>query len=526
MTRVPSNDRRPAQRHDARTRVPLFLSLLLIAGCALAAYWVTAASGGAPPALPIRTTAEPESSEALVAARRIHVPLSPMAHDVQALGDRRSPSARSWDGLRVRLPASLPPPVRLPSVPITVPFEPGHFADYDTGLDEFDLDEAFEEGTGTVPLLWIEGEEDAWLTPGFRVADFASRDGSTLARISYRLVDGLERLRQEAGSLGIISGYRNSAHNAAVGGVAHSQHLEGKAADVWSAHHAPLDLARLALQTLGCEIGLGLGPRSLHVDVRGELVTWTYPGAAMPNAAFDAWALAHCGLPVPEELAQLAAEAWLSDPAAGADTLTADASPTDLLAHYHASVVEAARTGYDLQGPGAVVLDLRAGVPPSSYLPPSTLRYVPAYAPEAADLGVGALIDWRERGRQHAYFVYAVLTPGAPPAVGVSSYAAPRAAPVEESASALASGEQPEAEPAAAWTIVVASRAERAQAEAAASRYRAVLDANGHPVAVRYDDDSARYRVTAGRFPTPDAAERVLTALGPELPSDAWVYQR
>ena len=513
----------------ARTisRLSLAISLLLIASCAFAAFWVTSVPGGPTPASPAFTELPGVPAEPTV--RRIYVPLSPLAQaDVEAVGGVRT---RPGDWLRMDLPSTLPPAVRIPSLPITVPLRPGFFADEGSGFDQFAFsDELGDFADGALPLLWIEGEEDAWLTPNFRVADFASRDGGSTARISYRLVEGLERLRDAAGSLGIISGYRNVAHNAAVGGVAHSQHLEGKAADVWSADQTPLDLARLALQTLGCNVGLGLGPRSLHIDVRGELLTWAYPGAAMPNAAFDAWALAQCGLPVPPDLAQKAAESWLTDSVvAGLDTLYDDASPTDLLARYHNYVMEAARAGYDLEGPGAVVLDLSAGVPPSSYLPPSYLRYVPASDPEAARLGVSSLIDWRERGRQRTYFVYAVLTPARAPAVGVSSFAAVERAPASEPASALSAGEPSPPLPTTAsigetWTIVIASHLSPNQAEVSAARYRGALD--GYLVSVVHDRAASRYRVTAGQFRTSSAAENALSQLGGKVPSDAWVYRR
>lgn len=522
---MPSSD-----RHRAPSRRSLAISVVLIASCAFAAFWVSTVPGGPPlPAMP--SLAAPHSDDAAARpARRLYVPLSPLAQtDVQAVGGTRT---RPGDWLRMELPPTLPPSVRIPSLPITIPLRPGFFADEGSGYDQFHLGDEFEgSADGALPLLWIAGEEDAWLTPNFRVADFASRDGGTTARISYRLVEGLERLRTVAGSLGIISGYRNVAHNAAVGGVAHSQHLEGKAADVWSADQTPLDLARLALQTLGCQIGLGLGPRSLHIDVRGDLLTWTYPGAAMPNAAFDAWALAQCGLEVPPELAQQAAEAWLDDAFVTAlDTLYDDASPADLLARYHTSVMEAARAGYDLEGPGAIVLDLSAGVPPSNYLPPSYLRYVRAGTPEATSLGVASLIAWRERGQQRTYFVYAVLTPAAAPAVGVSSFVAIERAPAAAPPSALGADEASPPPSTASigetWTVVVASHLSPNQAEASAEQYRAALSGEGYLVAVTHDRAANRYRVTAGQFRTSAAAQSALDRLGGKVPSDAWVYRR
>lgn len=512
-------------------RLALIVSAGLVGCCAAAAFWITTLTGppaGAP--LSFQRAGSPAAVAETASTRtNLYLPLSPLVqHDVQAVGGT---SPRPGDGLRIRLPATLPPAHRIPSLPITVPLRPGFFADTGSGYDEFALDEVNSTPDGTLPLLWVEGEEDTWLTPNFRIADFVSRDGDATARISYRLVDGLERLRDQAGSLGILSGYRNTAHNAAVGGVAHSKHLEGKAADIWSADQDPLDLARLALQTIGCEIGLGLGPRSLHVDVRGELTTWAYPGAAMPDAAFDAWALAQCGLPVPAELAREAAISWLAESTvAGLDTLYDDASPTDLLARFHADVIEAARAGYDLEGPGAVILDLRAGVPPTAYLPPDAVRYVPAASPEAGTLGVSSLIAWRERGRQRTYFVYAVLTPSAAPAVGVSSFtslqSAPEPAPEPVTAGPPAPATSRAAPLGGAWTVVVASHVVSGEARSSAARYEATLREEDHVIDVVHDTAAERYRVTVGQFRTSAAAQNAIDRLGDKVPSDAWVYRR
>src|SRR5690606_18506420 len=77
----------------------------------------------------------------------------------------------------------------------------------------------YSDPTGIgLPLLRVFGYEDAPLSPHFRVRDFAPHDGAPLARISPRLVQGLERLRQSVGPFYVISGYRHAAYNAAVGG--------------------------------------------------------------------------------------------------------------------------------------------------------------------------------------------------------------------------------------------------------------------------------------------------------------------
>jgi len=52
-------------------------------------------------------------------------------------------------------------------------------------------------------------------------------------QIDSRLLEGLEILRSLAGRPMLVhAGYRRARHNQAVGGVSHSEHLEGLAADV------------------------------------------------------------------------------------------------------------------------------------------------------------------------------------------------------------------------------------------------------------------------------------------------------
>src|SRR5690606_35696927 len=137
-------------------------------------------------------------------------------------------------------------------------------------------------GQGAVPLVEVAGRWDEPLGHGFRVRDFASRDGAPYARIAGELVAAMDLLRARAGSLVVISGYRHRAYNDLLErSAAGSQHIAGRAADVWSGTKTPLQLAGLALETLGCGVGLGLGANTLHVDLRGYLASWAYPGAAL-----------------------------------------------------------------------------------------------------------------------------------------------------------------------------------------------------------------------------------------------------
>jgi uncharacterized protein YcbK (DUF882 family) len=103
------------------------------------------------------------------------------------------------------------------------------------------------------------------------------------------LVDGLQRMREILGRpiwcvrrtpnglyYAAGSGCRCVAHNRHVGGSPNSQHLFGKAADIWG--HSPHILRAVALQVPQFEAGgIGYYPTRgfLHVDVRKTRSRWT-----------------------------------------------------------------------------------------------------------------------------------------------------------------------------------------------------------------------------------------------------------
>jgi zinc D-Ala-D-Ala carboxypeptidase len=85
------------------------------------------------------------------------------------------------------------------------------------------------------------------------------------------LAEHLEQYRHVGAGypLHINDAKRCPAENARVGGVAHSQHLECRAADVSSDHHAPGQLAMLAAEVPAFEAGgIGTYPTFAHVDYR------------------------------------------------------------------------------------------------------------------------------------------------------------------------------------------------------------------------------------------------------------------
>lgn len=120
-------------------------------------------------------------------------------------------------------------------------------------------------------------------SPGFAYREFASK-GNGEIRVERDLIMGLERLRDvSGGSILILSGYRDAAHNVSIGGAKNSQHLYGRAADVMFTA-ARLDMP--TVRSLQVFSGIGYSPSRgnlvEHVDVRPNVsparpTVWTYP---------------------------------------------------------------------------------------------------------------------------------------------------------------------------------------------------------------------------------------------------------
>lgn len=89
------------------------------------------------------------------------------------------------------------------------------------------------------------------------------------------LAKTLDVIREKVGGPVRITpngGYRNEAHNEYVGGVAKSQHVQGRAADLWTAKMSADDLHDLILDLYNEGLlpglsGLGAYPTFTHVDV-------------------------------------------------------------------------------------------------------------------------------------------------------------------------------------------------------------------------------------------------------------------
>jgi uncharacterized protein YcbK (DUF882 family) len=115
------------------------------------------------------------------------------------------------------------------------------------------------------------------LSAHFSTAEFACKDCGRCS-ISGELIASLEILRSMAGDIPVIvdAGYRCPEHNAAVGGVSKSQHLNGTAADIRIPPLTVKEMYAAALRVPSFANG-GIGVYDdgfIHVDVRGTVARW------------------------------------------------------------------------------------------------------------------------------------------------------------------------------------------------------------------------------------------------------------
>ncbi len=224
--------------------------------------------------------------------------------------------------------------VRTVTYPSGARFDAVSPSEVDDGVDYSDPSAA----DGSVPLIRVEGRLTERLSPNFQVQEFArtrTQGGQVrtfrYARISPDLVERLQRLRNRLGRPLIInSGYRYPELNQAVGGAARSRHQAGQAVDIRSEGVSALRLAELALEEMGCDIGIGLGQHSIHVDVRGTLASWAYEGAEMSESEFDAWVQQQCAGRTARDVSHARVPAEAAPMIVGPDTYdrTSDDPPT------------------------------------------------------------------------------------------------------------------------------------------------------------------------------------------------------
>ena len=86
------------------------------------------------------------------------------------------------------------------------------------------------------------------------------------------LIDVLNKIGVQAEQ--INSAYRCPAHNAEVGGVPDSQHVQGCASDVDATDYGVDTLADLAEKAGADGIGKYYDDNFVHIDTRGEYARW------------------------------------------------------------------------------------------------------------------------------------------------------------------------------------------------------------------------------------------------------------
>lgn len=108
------------------------------------------------------------------------------------------------------------------------------------------------------------------LSEHFSRAEFACRhcDQLPVEGISKALLEGLETLREAVGRpIHVTNGYRCPEHNAEVGGVEDSQHVQGCAADIWVDGYTAFALGQLCSEIFD-GVGTYIEADFVHVDMR------------------------------------------------------------------------------------------------------------------------------------------------------------------------------------------------------------------------------------------------------------------
>lgn len=139
------------------------------------------------------------------------------------------------------------------------------------------------EAEGGKPMVEINAYSKAQdggkkLSTNFTVAEFACKDGSDAVMVAPRLVMVLQSIRSHFGvAVTINSAYRTPQYNAKVGGVAHSQHCYGTAADIVVKGKSPAQVAAYAREIMPDWGGVGIYAKQgfTHIDVRAEKSDWT-----------------------------------------------------------------------------------------------------------------------------------------------------------------------------------------------------------------------------------------------------------
>lgn len=127
-------------------------------------------------------------------------------------------------------------------------------------------------------------------SPHLSWAELACKDGTPYPATwretrAVMLAVEFERIRAAVGApIRVGSAYRTAAHNRRIGGAKFSQHVEGRALDLyppdgWTMPRFYGVVREVALRPESAIYGLGLYPTFVHVDVRqppatGQVIAW------------------------------------------------------------------------------------------------------------------------------------------------------------------------------------------------------------------------------------------------------------
>lgn len=121
-------------------------------------------------------------------------------------------------------------------------------------------------------------DADSNISPHFKIREFACSDGSDKVLIDDDLVNQLENIRNHFGKpLHINSGYRTPSYNVTLLGASKkSQHMTGRAADIWVEGVDTLTLYRYCLAIMPGWGGIGIYNTFVHFDTRPNKSRWDY----------------------------------------------------------------------------------------------------------------------------------------------------------------------------------------------------------------------------------------------------------
>lgn len=115
------------------------------------------------------------------------------------------------------------------------------------------------------------------LSKHFDRTEFACQcgEGCGFDTVDAELLQRLEDLRAAFGRPVIVSsGCRCRHHNDAIGGASQSQHLTGKAADIYIHNRRPEEIRDWFDARFPTRYGLGCYTSWVHIDVRREKARW------------------------------------------------------------------------------------------------------------------------------------------------------------------------------------------------------------------------------------------------------------